>query len=45
VAEPERALLGVAGHDAGGHGGELGQGGHPLGTAAELVTPEDLLDT
>jgi len=45
VAEPERPLLGRSSQDAGRRGGELGEGGHPLGTAAELVTPEDLLDT
>jgi hypothetical protein len=44
VAKPERAVLGRAGQDAGSGGGELDQGGHPLGAAAEAMTPEDLLD-
>jgi hypothetical protein len=43
VAEPERAVLGWGGEDAGGRRGELGQGSHPLGPSAELVTPQDLL--
>jgi hypothetical protein len=43
VAEPERAILGRGGHDAGRRRGELGQGSHSLGPSAELVTPQDLL--
>jgi hypothetical protein len=43
VAEPERAVLGWGGEDAGGRRGELGQGSHPLGLSAELVTPQELL--
>jgi hypothetical protein len=43
VAEPERPILGRRGQDAGGRRGQLGQRSHPLGAAAEPVTPEDLL--
>jgi len=43
VAEPEGAVLGRGGEDAGGHGGELGQGGHPLGPAAEPMPTQELL--
>src|SRR5512133_1447273 len=43
VAEPERAVLGCSGQDAGGRGGELGQGGHPLGPAPQPVADQQLL--
>ena len=43
VAEPEGAVLGWGGHDAGGRRGELGQGSHPLGAAAEPVPAQELL--
>jgi len=45
VAEPKGAVLGVGGEDAGGHGGELGEGGHALGAAAEPMPAQDLLHT
>ena len=43
MAEPERAVLGVGGEDAGGGRGELGQGAHSLGPSAEPVATQDLL--
>jgi hypothetical protein len=45
VAEPEGSVFGLGCEDAGGGGGELSQGGHPLGPAAEPMTPQELLDT
>jgi hypothetical protein len=45
VAEPERAVLGGRGQDAGGGRGELGQRRDPLGAAAESVADQQLLDT
>ena len=44
VAEAERAVLGVAGQDAGGGRGELRQRRDPLGAAAEPVADQQLLD-
>jgi hypothetical protein len=43
VAEAKRSFLRILGEDAGGHRGELRQGGHSLGTPAKPVTPEELL--
>jgi hypothetical protein len=43
VAEPEWAVLGWGGEDAGGRRGELGQGSHPLGPTPQPMTPQDLL--
>jgi hypothetical protein len=44
VAEPERAVLGWGGEDAGRRGGELGEGGHALGAPAEPMPAQDLLN-
>jgi hypothetical protein len=43
VAEPEGAVLGWGGEDAGGHGGELGEGGHALRAPAKPMPAQDLL--
>jgi len=43
VAEPERAILGLGGHEAGGGRGQLGQRGHPLGPSAEPMAAQKLL--
>jgi hypothetical protein len=45
VAEPERPLLGRLGEQAAAGGGDLGQGGHPLGSTAEVVADQYLLDS
>jgi hypothetical protein len=44
VAEPERAVLGWGGEDAGRRRGELGEGGHALGAPAEPMPAQDLLN-